>query len=243
MNLNDLVNYYVGLLIIQYQALARATATIGLLATEVLASLIINQVANAFNLQTAIGVQLDTIALYRGVSRNIYGPNLNKKYFVFPSYASPNIPGGGFSSYTDGGSNGYFWFIYADGQALVYTMTDQELMAMIEFKATADNLKPVSLEALDNLIAEYFGPGYSYLDLGNMQALFFEPLVDTSTLFPLAFTAGYIPRDAGVLYSLVRGQFGMFFSLPLYADPDHAGDLGFTDYPVGAGGGSLIRYP
>lgn len=76
----DLVQYYANLLILQYRGLPRAYKTIETVVTPVIMNQLPNQIQNAFNLigsDTAIGVQLDTLGKYVGVTRSgngFYGP-------------------------------------------------------------------------------------------------------------------------------------------------------------------------
>lgn len=69
----ELIAYYVGLLILQYRQEPRARATI---AAQV-APIIMNQLPlaaqDAFNVDTAIGAQLDVLGKYAGVTRNGFG--------------------------------------------------------------------------------------------------------------------------------------------------------------------------
>ena len=241
MTLNDLIDYYAGLLIVQYQAQPAARAVIALLSGEALADLIIQQTQDAFNLDTARGKQLDTLAQFRGVQRRVFGPNLNKKYFGMPGYAVPTLAVGGMNGY-ELSQNGLFFYCYTDSNSVVYTMTDDELRSMLEFKAIADNTKPTNLAEIDNLLTFYFTPYYGFADNANMTVTFIEPLVDTDTIFALAFSAGYLPRPAGVAYSIVRASTpGALFDMPSYADPTPAGAFGFANYST-LGGGSILEY-
>lgn len=68
----ELQQYYSGLLILQYRQQPKATAHIEALVKQVIADQIITQVQDAFALDTAVGVQLDVIGKYAGVTRNGY---------------------------------------------------------------------------------------------------------------------------------------------------------------------------
>lgn len=87
MNLADIVNYYVERLPIQFRGLPKARATIAILAKQAIGDDILNQLAAAFDLDTATGKQLDIIGKYVGVSRNIGVPN-PQGYFGLWSYNS-----------------------------------------------------------------------------------------------------------------------------------------------------------
>lgn len=65
----SLIDYYVDLLIIQYRGKPKARATIDALVKMVIADQIYTTVQNAFSIENAIGVQLDTIGKYAGAKR------------------------------------------------------------------------------------------------------------------------------------------------------------------------------
>lgn len=68
----DIVNYYASLLILQYVGKPKAYATVQTLVTPVIMDQLPTQVMNAYNLvgsSPAVGVQLDVLGKYQGVSR------------------------------------------------------------------------------------------------------------------------------------------------------------------------------
>ena len=76
MNTQDIINYYASLLILQYVGKPKAYATIQTLVTPVVMDQLPTQVMNAFNLtgtSTAVGVQLNVLGKYQGVTRSGYG--------------------------------------------------------------------------------------------------------------------------------------------------------------------------
>ena len=68
----ELKQYYADLLIIQYANKPKAYDTIKALVSGVIMNQIVLDVQNAFNIDTADGVQLDIIGKYAGVSRYAY---------------------------------------------------------------------------------------------------------------------------------------------------------------------------
>ena len=65
----ELIAYYINLLILQYRSKPRAQGTIQALITALMIFDVIRQVENGFDVDTAIGVQLDVIAKYVGTQR------------------------------------------------------------------------------------------------------------------------------------------------------------------------------
>lgn len=68
----EIINYYANLLILQYVGKPKAYATIQAFATMPIMDQLPTQVQNAYNIDTAVGVQLDVLGKYVGVSRNQY---------------------------------------------------------------------------------------------------------------------------------------------------------------------------
>lgn len=71
MTIDEQIQYYADLLIIQYRNKAAAQATVQSVAREALIDNLPLVLADAFNLDTAVGVQLDTIGKYAGVQRSV----------------------------------------------------------------------------------------------------------------------------------------------------------------------------
>lgn len=69
----ELAEYYAGLLILQYAQKPKAAATIQATVTPVIMDQLPQAINDAFNIETAVGVQLDTIGKYIGANRNGYG--------------------------------------------------------------------------------------------------------------------------------------------------------------------------
>lgn len=67
--MTDIQDYYKNLLIIQYHDLPKATATIGVVVNCATGDEIQQQLYEAFNIDTAVGVQLDMIGDFVGVKR------------------------------------------------------------------------------------------------------------------------------------------------------------------------------
>jgi Protein of unknown function (DUF2612) len=69
-SVQDVINYYVSLLIIQYFGLRKATSTVYTLVDPVVMDLVPQQVENGFDVATAVGSQLDILGTYVGVTRS-----------------------------------------------------------------------------------------------------------------------------------------------------------------------------
>lgn len=68
----DLIDYYKDLLILQYRGKNNARSQLDAFIKEVIANQISLSVQNAFDINTAVGDQLDVIGKYVGVERSVY---------------------------------------------------------------------------------------------------------------------------------------------------------------------------
>ena len=81
--IESIENYYADLIIIQYRNKPKARATIKLGADLYLVDGLVFDLQNVLDIDIAQGTQLDLIGKILGCSRNIFGFNIDKKYFSF----------------------------------------------------------------------------------------------------------------------------------------------------------------
>lgn len=89
--IRELADYYVERLIAQYRTLPKARDTVAIVVKQALADDLATQVQNAFDVDSAVGAQLDVIGKYVGVPRNIGAPN-SQGFFGLWSYGSTLDP-------------------------------------------------------------------------------------------------------------------------------------------------------
>ena len=82
-NISEIVNLYKQLLIVQYADKPKAQATIELYINELLADGIYWEVNDAYNIDTAVGVQLDILGKYIGLTRDYNGLLLSDDDYRF----------------------------------------------------------------------------------------------------------------------------------------------------------------
>ena len=98
-DLTEIINYYVNLLIIQYHDRPKAKSEIELFVKELFADGLIFELQNAFEIDTAVGIQLDILGEYVGVDRILRGYLVNRQYFQLATYTDAGINKIGFRSY------------------------------------------------------------------------------------------------------------------------------------------------
>jgi hypothetical protein len=197
LSFGDLTNYYINLLIVQYHDMPKAKATVGVFCDEAVGSGIIGQVKEGFDLDVAVGAQLDILGQYRGVQRAIYGLDLSRPYFSMPFVTDPNpetYPG--FAFITDV-AVGDYWLTVLDTNRPIYAMNDDELRRIIKLRAKTQS-RFLSLEECDAILNEFFGTNLTLTDNGDMTITYYHSPSDSDTLYNIAVATNSLPKPAGV---------------------------------------------
>lgn len=90
MSLQSLTAHYASLLAYQYRGLPNADRQVKLWASQFLAENLVASLLQAFDIETAVGTQLDILGKYVGVARNI-GPATVRPYFGLWTYAEATL--------------------------------------------------------------------------------------------------------------------------------------------------------
>lgn len=193
---DELTEYYIDLLIIQYRRLSNARNTTGLLVQESVAGSVANAVRDGFDLDTAVGAQLDILAQYRGAQRVVFGLDLTKDFFAMPGYDDLDPEAAfGFAEYGD--TVTWYWALYADANQPLYAMTDDELRRLIKFLAETQS-RNMTLQEIDNTLFEFFGTNVQLTDNGDMTMTYTHSLGDPDRLFTIVNQTGNLPKPSGV---------------------------------------------
>lgn len=116
--------YYVDLLLYQYNNLPKAKKTIELLVDAVLVDLLPKDIEAAFDLETAIGAQLDIIGEYIGLNR-VINTTITRDYFTFEDEQNVADDLFGFTDYTDTLLNAEVVFnAYIDASRITSALND-----------------------------------------------------------------------------------------------------------------------
>jgi len=199
---DDLIAYYQNLLIIQYKTLVKATSTIAALATEVVASMIYTQVQDGFNLDSAIGVQLDTLGAYVGAYRFLANFTFSNNFMAYPLYSNVSASSVvGFSSYSDVTPPIGYWKLYSTTGASL-TMSDGELQLLTKYMI-AVHASDMTISSIDLILQTYFGTYATLTDNLDMTITYTHNSLDTSQLFSIVEFIGALPKPAGVGVNVV----------------------------------------
>lgn len=197
----ELIEYYVNLLIAQYRDKPNAQATIRLFVGIIMIFDLIDQVQNGYNIDpdlgdTAVGVQLDVVAKYVGAKRKVSGIDYEQDYFGLALYsASSPFEYSGFAKYDDDDPDGQF-MRYADDFNYIFSLTDSELLKVVQMKIL-QNKTGTSVYDIDNLIYTYFGDDGRMVDNEDM-SLAYTFSESQRKLVTIADAFGLIPKPMGV---------------------------------------------
>lgn len=202
---DQIIEYYTNLLIIQYNKLPNASATIALFIEQLVADGIYFDVKNGYNLDTAVGVQLDVLGKYIGVSR-FFGAMMFEDYFSFSLYdPKPEIYTGsvGFCDYSDLAKPG-FWMVYDAIVNTTYSLSDADYRLILKLKILQNNSNHSDKE-IDDGIFEIFGDLLIPQDNYNMTMNY---IVDPSIedLINIAYNKGVLPKPMGVEIILLQSS-------------------------------------
>lgn len=161
--LNNLLDYYANLLIVQYNGKSKAVATVKMIANLILANLLILQVRDGFNLKTAVGPQLDIIGKWIGVTRNYNGSLFWGNTFLAYPDSNELVPTDNTDNLQHGYSN-YSTFDTDAGGTLTYDelgfveqqLNDENYRTVIGLKIIKNSINHTA-KNIDDAIWSYFG--------------------------------------------------------------------------------------
>lgn len=254
MTTEELIDYYVSLLIIQFATQPKAKATIAAFCDQVIQDQIVDKVGAAFNfavspigpsLDSAAGVQLEAVASYRGAQRVYFGLAPNT-FFQMPD-ASDTIPVDGFDGFMDApDSPSDITWLFAtaeDTQRPIYALTDDQLYRLTQFRAQTQS-SFLSLSDIDDIMETFFGDNATIIDNLNMTILYIDLNSDPDTLFTVVALSNSLPKPAGVRLQAIKADLLTdFFGLQDAAVGYDSTFSGFSDALTTLTTGTFISAP
>lgn len=191
----DILQFYADLLIVQYKDNPKASAMIKLLVNQATCDGLAQDEAEAFNLETAIGAQLDILGRIVGVPRNVQGLVIGRDFYNFTTYASG--ASNGFASYADAVyPTEIYWLRIIDVSSASYAMTDSEMRTIIKLKIEL-NTKNSSTKDINDILWEFFGDDVEFIDNKDM-SITYNISTDIQQVMEIAVFLGYLPKPMGV---------------------------------------------
>ena len=193
----ELVEYYKDLLIIQYRDKENARATVGLFVSKVTMLEVLRDIQDAYEITTAVGLQLDVIAHIVGAERVVDGVDFLRDYFGYAPYEA-TAPYA-FSGYIAYGATPPDVQIrdYLERYQSSFTLTDEELRTLIKIAIVRNNSN-ASLAETDTLLTRFFGGTIYIEDKMDMSVIYYYQAGAQGRILNVAAALNLLPRPAGV---------------------------------------------
>lgn len=204
MTTEEFIDYYKSLLILQYSSQPNALATMQAIVGKLIQDQIIQQVIDGFDVDSAIGAQLDILGTYVGQSRIVFGL-LAGDFWALPAYADPSYASYfGWAEYGDADPT-WNWILYNDVNSLAYTLSDSQMRRMIKLRAALRS-SANGLGDLDDILYSFFGVYVDLQDNMDMTIVYEHQIIDPDidNLWQIAVLSEAIPHQAGVAFTTVE---------------------------------------
>ena len=190
-DLDTVVQFYVDRLALQYRGLPKASATIAILLKQAVADFMAEDLAEAFNLDTAVGPQLDILAKYIGVPRRSNVPG-TIEYFGYALVAG----GGSINGYNSilSALNGFIYDRVLEGNLPLTDFTDLQFLFALRLQIALNRFDG-TLAYIQQFLAEFFPNQIWVVDNLDM-SLTYNVVPD---LLPISTTilVNFLPRPMG----------------------------------------------
>ena len=192
----EVLDYYANLLILQYRNKPKARYTIQELVKKATGDFLMYRIYEFFDVDTAVGAQLDVIGRIVGAQREVIGLTVDKKYFSFESAPDPN----GFSKQGNL-KQGVLFKSRRNSKDSVYSLLDPDYRSLIKFKIVVNNAT-ASMKSIDDAIFDIFGNDALVVNNKNMTITYLITAVNVVGILA-AYKLGYLPRPNGVGVELI----------------------------------------
>lgn len=200
MTLDELTTYYAGLLAYLYRNQSNAVRQMRLFTKQAVGDLLAAQLQTCFEVDTAVGAQLDIIGKYVGVARNIGDviPS-SQEYFGFELYQGGGNPRG-FGDYTDSFVNaGYIFYLYQFSNGVPSLLPDNQYRIIIKLKIIT-NTNDGTLATIQDALLTFLNGTVTVVDAQDMNLVY---VIQDFPPISLAVLRRYLPRPMTLGLSLV----------------------------------------
>jgi hypothetical protein len=204
--LEEVLEYYSNLLIIQYNKKEKAKAHVTVFINALMASLIYTQIQNAYDLDTAVGVQLDVLGKYIGASRIFNSFSFPGQ--VFSLATREELIANTFASNKSGFSTrqqlidkeAYGESFTYDKKQDIESLSDDDYRLLLRLKVVSNNTI-ASRGEIDSNLWRLFGDGVKIVSPDEGLVLFYQVQTEFGDLFLAGFEQNIIPKPAGIKLS------------------------------------------
>lgn len=225
----ELIEYYKNLLIIQYNNREKAQAHVETLVEEVIAEGIYFTIEDAFNLETAIGVQLDVVGIYQDIDRLYTTNEFLDDYFGFDDAADLDNLQNSIVGFDDAAAPDKTGLFYDATEVIVndFRLNDDAFRTLIKLRI-AQNYGDYSVETITESLSTFFDDSIILKDNYDMSITYF--IGDTSAaLVKAALQKEVLPKPAGVRVELIDGNRFLGFADAERVDSIPSYMVGFND--------------
>lgn len=194
---NEIVDYYKNLLIIQYHNKPNAQETIDAVIRGCVANGLAFDIRDGFSVETAVGVQLDIIGKYVGVDRFYNSQDITGVHFGYSdAFSFEPVDTTGYADAAD--------FLTKDGSFLSaldiigtgFSLSDSDFRTLIKLKILLNNSNFSNQNIDDNLLT-IFGNDLYFIDNLNMSLEYFATSA-LSLIIRVALSKNLLPAPMGV---------------------------------------------
>ncbi len=221
----NLIEYYRNLLIIQYHNKPKAMATIDAVTQEMVANGIVFDVRDGFSVDTAVGVQLDIIGKYVGVDRFYKSQDITGIHFGYSdAFEIEPIGTTGYADAADFFSKEGSFLSSLDIIGNGYQLSDSDFRILIKLKILLNNSN-FSDKEIDDDLFRIFGDSLYAIDNLDMSMEYFTDST-LSLIVKVALSKNLLPAPMGVrINHLIEDN--IYFG---YSDADSLEPLDVTGY-------------
>ena len=195
-DLQTTIEYYKDLILYQYINFPKARATIDLLVRQGLVDFLPLEVNDAFDLDSAVGSQLDILGEYIGFDRVVITP-IVRTYMKFDD--AENLAGTtwGFTDLDNATVNASVsLYSYVDALGSSTSLSDDEFRTLLKLKVTT-NMSSNTLKSIADILYGFFSTDLIFLDHLDMTASYAAKNT-IARLASIALQEGFLPKPMGV---------------------------------------------
>jgi Protein of unknown function (DUF2612) len=187
------LDYYQSLMAAQYRDLPRASAQIRNFVAQAAADAFLYQLADAFNLDTAIGAQLDIIGKYVGVTRIASVPLDTPLFGFWDSTESNPLLQNPYGFYDETGPYSE-WLSSLSSSTSSTSLSDGQYIQLLKLKIFLNHTN-MTLASIQDFLVTFFPGLISVTDTSLMVLNYF---VSVTVSLPESILEQYLPRPMGV---------------------------------------------